>query len=213
MAIQLGENPWVLIGLTLLEILFIILPAFISSIIENKSFKEEAIEMGFQKNENIFIKIIGGISFGVLFYFSGGLIIILFRNIIIENLLGSEFVTQGQEGAISTTPFQPNLIQILVIIILQIIIIGPCEEAFFRGFIINKLKKKLNLAYSTIISSIFFTFYHLPPFLVPITTVITFFGYYFIFSVFLAILFIYFKYSLIPCSIAHSCFNIFILIV
>ncbi len=213
MVIQLGENPWVLIGLTLLEVLFIILPAFISSKIERKSFKEEAIEMGFQKNENIFIKIIGGISFGVLFYFSVGLIIILFRNMIIGNLLGSEFLTQGQEGAISTTPFQPDLIQIAVLIVLQIIIIGPCEEAFFRGFIIKKLKKKLNSAYSTIISSIFFTFYHLPPFLVPITTVITFFGYYFTFGVFLAILFIYFDYSLIPCSIAHSCFNIFILIV
>lgn len=213
MVIQLGENPWVLIGLTLLEVLFIILPAFISSKIERKSFKEEAIEMGFQKNENIFIKIIGGISFGVLFYFSIGLIIILFRNMIIGNLLGSEFLTQGQEGAISTTPFQPDLIQIAVLIVLQIIIIGPCEEAFFRGFIIKKLKKKLNSAYSTIISSIFFTFYHLPPFLVPITTVITFFGYYFTFGVFLAILFIYFDYSLIPCSIAHSCFNIFILIV
>ncbi len=209
---QLGENPWVLIGLTFLEILFIIVPAAISSKIEKKTFKQLLSGMGFQKNEEIFIKIIAGLSIGLLFFFLGDFLIIFFRNIVVENLFGTKFIEEGQQGVISTAPIQPNLIQLSILIILQIVIVGPCEEAFFRGFIIKKLKVKIKLGYSVIISSIFFAFYHVPPFLVPIATTITFFGYYFIFGVLLAFIFVYFNYSLIPCTVAHFSFNIFVLI-
>ncbi|MCK4286193.1 MAG: hypothetical protein KAX18_08315, partial [Candidatus Lokiarchaeota archaeon] len=68
---QLGENPWVLIGLIFLEILLIFVPAVISSKIEKKTFKQLLSEMGFQKNEEIFIKIIAGLSIGILFFFLG----------------------------------------------------------------------------------------------------------------------------------------------
>ena len=211
MAIQLGENPWILILLSLIEILFVIIPAFVSSKIEKKSFKSLLNEMGFKKNEDIFLKVIAGLSFGIIFFFAGDLIIIVFY-ILIENLYGAGFVQAGSQGAITTTPIQPNLIQFSVLIILQIIIIGPCEEAFFRAFLIKKFNYKIKMSYSILISSTLFAFYHVPPFLVPITTIITFFGYFFKFGVILALIFIYFNYSIIPVAIAHSIFNILILI-
>jgi len=211
MAIQLGENPWILILLSLIEILFVIIPAFVSSKIEKKSFKSLLNEMGFKKNEDIFLKVIAGLSFGIIFFFAGDLIIIVFY-ILIENLYGAGFVQAGSQGAITTTPIQPNLIQFSVLIILQIIIIGPCEEAFFRAFLIKKFSYKIKRSYSILISSTLFAFYHVPPFLVPITTIITFFNYYFIFGIILALIFIYFNYSIIPVAIAHSIFNILILI-
>ncbi len=212
MAVQLGENPWILIGLIFLELLFVIIPALISSKLEKKPFQDIIKDMGFQKNDYLFIKLISGISLGILFFFFGNYLIIFFRDFITRNLFGSDFVELGREGAISTEPIHPNLIQLVILIILNLIIIGPCEEAFFRGFLIRKLENKLKLAYSIIISSIFFTFYHVPPFLVPITTIITFSGYYFTFGLILSLIFVYFEYSLIPCSIAHSCFNILILL-
>jgi membrane protease YdiL (CAAX protease family) len=213
MAIQLGKNTWVLIGLIFLETLFVIVPTFVSSRIEKKSFKISLNEMGFDKNKDVILKIIAGISIGVIFFSFGDFIILFFRNIIIENLLGTAFIEEGQEGAISTVPIQPNLIQIIIIIILQIIIIGPCEEAFFRVFIIKKTQVKVKLRYSVIISSILFAFYHVPPFLVPLTTIITFFGYFFTFGLLLALVYIYFDNSIIPISIAHSCFNILVLLI
>ncbi|MCK4778572.1 MAG: CPBP family intramembrane metalloprotease [Candidatus Lokiarchaeota archaeon] len=213
MAIKLGENSWILIGLIFFEILFIIVPALISSKLEKMTFTDVIKDMGFQRNKNLFIKVTSGISFGILFFFFGNYIIIFFRDIIIRNLLGYKFVQYGQEGVISTEPIQPNLFQLIIFIILILIIIGPCEEAFFRGFLIKKFQKKLKLAYSVIISSICFTFYHVPPFIVPIATIVTFFGYYFTFGLILSFIFIYFDYSLIPCSIAHSCFNILILLI
>ena len=213
MTIQLGENPWILIGLIFLEILFVIIPAYISSKIEKKSFKKLLFEMGFQKNDDILIKIIAGLSIGVIFFSFGNFILIFFRHIVIENLFGTKFIAEGQEGVISTLPIQPNMGQIIILVILQIIIIGPCEEAFFRGFIIKKLNVKMKIVYSVIISSIFFSFYHVPPFLVPLTTTITYFGYYFAFGVLLASIFIFFEHSLIPCSISHSCLNVLLLLV
>ncbi|MFX1427840.1 MAG: CPBP family intramembrane glutamic endopeptidase, partial [Promethearchaeota archaeon] len=98
--------------------------------------------------------------------------------------------------------------QLAILIMLQIVLVGPCEEAFFRVFLINKFKEKVKITYSIIISSIFFTLYHVPPFIVPFTTVITFFGYFFTLGILLALIFVYFDFSLIPCSIAHSFFNI-----
>ncbi len=212
MTINLGENPWILIVLTCLEILFVLLPAFISSKIEKKRFKEVIVEMGFQKNEDIFIKVIAGLGFGILFFFSSVYLMFFFRNIIVENIFGAQFVQEGQESAISTTPTHPNIGQIIILISLQLLIIGPCEEAFFRGFLIKKLNQKIKISLSIIISSFFFSFYHVPLFLVPFTTIMTYFGYYFSFGILLATIFVYFDYSLIPCSIAHSCFNILILI-
>ncbi len=211
--IQLGENPWILIFLMFLELLFIILPGIISSKVEKKPFKEVILDMGFQKNNDILIKILAGFFIGSIFFLCSNYITLFFRDFIVRTVFSSEFVEQGQSGGIGTTPIQPNFIQIIILIILQIIIIGPCEEAFFRGFLIKKIENRLKLHYSIIISSIFFAFYHVPPFLVPITTIITFFGYYFTFGILLSLLFVNFEYSLIPCSIAHSCFNIFILLV
>ena len=212
MAVQIGKNPWILIGLTFFEILFIIIPGLISSKLENKPFKDAIKEMGFQKNNDIFIKVISGISFGIIFFFFGGYITLFFRDIIIYNIFGHEIVEAGEAGVISTSPVQPNNIQLIILIILQAIIIGPCEESFFRGFLIQKLKTKLKLAYSIIISSTIFTLYHVPPFLVPLATILTFFGYFFTLGLILSFIYIYFDFSLIPCSIAHSIFNILILL-
>ncbi|MCK4286442.1 MAG: CPBP family intramembrane metalloprotease [Candidatus Lokiarchaeota archaeon] len=210
---QLGENPWFLIGLIFLETLLVFIPALISSKIEKKTFKKLLSEMGFQRNEEIFIKIIAGLSMGILLFFLGNLLILFFRNIIVENLFGAGFIEQGQEGAITTTPIQPDVYQLSILIILQIIIIAPCEEAFFRAFIIKKFQVKIKLIYSILISSTFFAFYHVPPMLVPVTTIVTFFGYYFIIGVILALIFLYFNFSIIPCSVAHSCFNILVLLI
>jgi len=216
MAIQIGRDPWILIGLTSLEILFVLLPAFIAGKIEKKGIREELIEMGFKKNQDSLIanllEIFAGIGIGILLFATGGYIIYFFRDIVVKLIFGASFVQHGDAGAISSKPIQPSIIQVIIIIILQFLIIGICEEAFFRAFLINKFKNKMRLGYAIIFSSIFFTLYHVPPFLVPISTIITFLGYYFSIGLLLSFIFIYFDYSIIPVSIAHSLFNILIII-
>ena len=56
MAIQLGENPWTLIGLIFLELLFVIIPALVSSKLEKKTIQDIIKDLGFQRNQDLFIK-------------------------------------------------------------------------------------------------------------------------------------------------------------
>jgi len=216
MVIKLGANPWILIGLMFLELLFILIPALIASKVENTSIKDEIIFMGFQKNEDSIqkniIKILVGVSLGFIFFLIGGYVIFFFKNIVVENLFGSRFVKKAEERSISTTPIEPNPLQIIIIITLHIVLVGICEEAFFRGFMIKKCEKKVKKGFAILLSSVCFALYHTPPFLVPITTIITYFGYYFTFGVLLSIIFKIFNNSLIPCAIAHGLFNALIII-
>ncbi|TXT59534.1 MAG: membrane protein of unknown function [Promethearchaeota archaeon] len=211
MVINLGQNSWILILLTLLEILLILVPAFISSKVEQTSIRQEILEMGFdekfQSYRDLSFKIFIGLLFGLAFYLFGGYINYFFKIILVENLFGSEFVEQAQEGTISTEPIDPDLLQILIILILNVFIVATCEEAFFRGFILNKLQDKVSNWVAILFSAICFSFYHVPPFLVPITTILTFFGYYFVFGIILGYIFKYLNASLLPGIIAHALFN------
>jgi len=216
MVLELGQNPWILILLTFLEILLIIIPAFIASKVEKKSIKEEIIDMGFKKSKNqpktLLFKVVAGLAIGFLFFLIGGYIIYFFKDIVVEIIFGATFVQAGEEGAINTSPINANPVQILMIIILQVAIVAPCEEGFFRGFIIKKTSQKLKTSWTIVIASICFAFFHVPPFLVSIATIISYFGYYFTLGVLLSLVFKFFDDSLIPGAIAHSFFNILIFI-
>jgi len=216
MAINLGKDPSLLIAITLFEIFLILIPALIASKIEKRPIIEEFKEMGFQLKtnslKNFTLKIFLGLLIGTLFYFFSSFVLYFFTNFIVQILFGTQFVEQGVENAITTAPFNPTITQSIIIITIQIIIVGPCEEGFFRGFILKKSQKKMKLIYSVILSSFIFTIYHVPPFLVPVSTIITFIGYFFTLGTLLALTFIFFKNSLLPSSIAHSMFNILILI-
>jgi membrane protease YdiL (CAAX protease family) len=216
MAIDLGKDPIILIILSFLEILLVLIPALIASKVEKKSFLDQLNEMGFQRKpttiRKMLLKVVLGILIGTVFFFISRYIILFFVYIIVQTLFGAQFVNEGIINAISTTPTTPTLIQLIVFIAIQIMIVAPCEEGFFRGFIIKKSHKKMKLLYSIIFSSLIFSIYHVPPFLVPLSTIITFFGYYFTFGIFLALTFVLFKNSLLPSSIAHFTLNILILI-
>lgn len=216
MPIDLGKDPILLIYLSFLEILLIIIPGLIASKIEKKPLLEELKEMGFQKKPTnlwkMLLKVISGLVIGIIFFFLSGYIVLFFLNFIVLLMFGAQFVEEGINNAISTTPVNPSMIQLIVIIAIQIMIVAPCEEGFFRGFIIKKTHTKMKLLYSLLISSIIFTIYHVPPFLVPLSTIITFFGYYFSFGILLSLTYVLFKNSILPSSIAHFTLNILILL-
>ena len=216
MAISLGIDPNILILISFTEILFVLVPSLIAAKIEKTPFIVEVKELGFNvknsKLKNIILKICAGMVIGIFFFFISDFLLTFYIRFIIQNLFGAQFIEEGIGNAISTSPVNPNFIQLSLLIAFQIIVIGPCEEAFFRGFVIKKSKNKVKLIYSIIFSSFLFTIYHVPPFLVPFTTIITFFGYYFTFGILLSLVFVAFKGSLLPSSIAHSSLNILLLI-
>jgi len=214
--IQLGENPWVLILLSMLEILFIVVPILISSRISRTTIKQELYQIGLQISlsdfTNKLIKITLGIFIGIGLLLLSTLILYFSRDIIVAVVFSEEFVNEGMENTISTQLLNPNILQVFIFGIIQFLIIGPCEESFFRGFIITKLKEKTRLSYAMIISTIAFTLFHVPPFLVPLSTVVSYFVYYFTIGFILSLVFRYSNFSLLPGSMAHSVFNFLILI-
>ena len=216
MAIDLGKDPIILIILSFLEILLILIPALIASKVEKKPFLAELKEMGFQKTpttlRKMLLKVVFGFLIGIIFFFISSFIMFIFVKYIVQILFGTQFVEEGINNAISTSPNSPTIIQLIVLVAIQVVIVAPCEEGFFRGFIIRKSRKKMKLLYSITFSSIIFSIYHVPPFLVPLSSIITFFGYYFFFGILLSLTFILFKNSLLPNSIIHSTLNILILL-
>ncbi len=216
MAVNLGKDPNILILISFAEILFVLVPSLITAKIKKTTLIVEVKELGFNvknsKLKNILLKICAGILIGFFFFFISDILLTFYVRFVIQNLFGAQFIEEGIGNTISTSPLNPNFIQLSLLIAIQIAIIAPCEEAFFRGFIINKSKNKVKLIYSIILSSFLFTLYHVPPFLVPLTTIITFFGYYFTFGILLSLVFVAFKGSLLPSSIAHSSLNILLLI-
>ena len=215
MPIYLGANPWILILLISLELLLIMVPALISAKIEKKPFKTVIREMGFSLTEmklkKTLLEVVAGIGLGLLLYFTSGFIL-TFTIQFVELIFGTEFVNQGINNAINTTPIEPDLIQLIIIIILQVIIVAPCEEGFFRGFILKKCNSRIKLIYSLLISSAIFALFHVPPFIVPITTLVTFYGYYFLLGCSLALLFTVFRSSLIPGIATHALFNVLVIL-
>ncbi len=216
MAIDLGKDPNILILISFAEVLFILVPSLIAAKIEKKSLLDELKEMGFQRKpttlKKMLLKVGFGLLIGTVFFFVSGFILSFFVNFLVQTLFGAQFVEEGINSAISTTPINPTIIQLIILIAIQIIIVAPCEESFFRGFVLRKSYKKMKLLYSIIFSSFIFSIYHVPPFFVPLSTILTFFGYYFVFGIFLSLTFILFKNSLLPSSIAHFTLNILILL-
>ncbi|MFW9949818.1 MAG: lysostaphin resistance A-like protein [Candidatus Thorarchaeota archaeon] len=217
MTLNLGNIPLILIFLSLLEILFILIPAFISSKITKKTLLEEIKEMGFSKpfksNKLITIQILSGLGIGITLYVIIGIIFSFIVNNLFIPIFGMDFVQNGVENAISVQPYNPSILELSILLIIQIIIIAPCEEAFFRGFLITKLDLKLRRRYSILFSSSFFALYHTPLFFIPFSTVIVYFPYYFLIALVLAFVFVKFKNSIIPCITAHSIFNILSLLI
>jgi membrane protease YdiL (CAAX protease family) len=216
MALYLGQNPWVLILLIFLEFLLIIITASISAKILNRSLKDEIKDMGFsikkESNSKLTQKIFAGIGFRFLFYMIAYYIMWFFKEFIIGTIFNATFIKYVEEGAINTTPFRPNIYQIILLTVLYIVVIAPCEEGFFRGFILKRCESKIGTPSSILFSSFCFSIYHIPPFIVPLNTIITFFGYFFSFGILLALIYKLFDHSLLPCICAHGIFNILILL-
>ena len=73
MAIDLGKDPNILILISLAEVLFILVPSFITAKIKKSPFIVEVKEIGLNvknpKLKNIILKILAGILIGIFFFF------------------------------------------------------------------------------------------------------------------------------------------------
>ncbi|MHA1560901.1 MAG: lysostaphin resistance A-like protein [Promethearchaeota archaeon] len=161
--------------------------------------------------------IIMGIFIGVSFYYFGGLLANTIRKVIIQ-IMGQDFYNTAAEGSVNTTPPPPPpdplIIWTLIIIgvIVIFITVAFAEEFCFRGVLLKEFNHK-NKVFGVILSSFLFMLFHVMPGIVPWSTFLTFWLYYFSFGVLLSLVTIFQKGDLIVSIIAHGTFNSVIWIV
>jgi len=161
--------------------------------------------------------IIFGILFGVFFYFFGGLLSSTIRKVIIQ-IMGQEFYETASAGSVNTTPPPPppDPLIIWTLIIVGVIVIfvtvAFAEEFCFRGVLLKEFNHK-NKVFGVILSSFLFMLFHVMPGIVPWSTFMTFWLYYFTFGVMLSLITIFQKGDLIVAIFAHGAFNSLIWII
>jgi membrane protease YdiL (CAAX protease family) len=212
---QSGSNNLLLILIAFLELLLLAIPITFIYFLKKEPLSYQLKSMGFDHSrynlKRVLICIFEGILIGSLFLLIANWLIYS-SEIIVSYIFGDAFIQDAINNAINVEPTRPNPLELTIIVLLQFLIVGPCEEGFFRGFLFKKLRNKLNFILSLLLSSAIFAFYHVPPFIVPLSTITFYFGYFFALGILLTLLYSLNKGLLLPCIITHSIFNMIVLI-
>ena len=158
----------------------------------------------------ILMDIFLGLAVGIGFYYMGKLLINLTVYLVVLTF-GTEFYLTGAGGQIDVTPPILSPLDLIIAIIISYVLVGFCEEFFFRGFLNREIGKTSKIK-GIILSGMFFSLYHVFPGLVPIQTTVTFFLYYLLMAFLFTLLINYRNGNLISAIIAHGTFNSIIFI-
>jgi len=198
------------------ELIFIAIPMIVFKL-QKKDLKYEfrhRIVPNEMLNRNFWFRladIIMGIFIGVFFYYFGGLLAITIKKVIIE-IMGEEFYNTASVGSVNTTPPPPppDPLIIWTLIIVGVIVIFTtvafAEEFCFRGVLLKEFNHK-NKVFGVILSSTLFMLFHVMPGIVPWSTFLTFWLYYFVFGVLISLITMFQKGDLIVSIVAHGTFN------
>ena len=153
-----------------------------------------------------------GLGVGILFFLVGWGISILTEQVMAA-ILGSEVVEEAQQGTINPYPPLFSPVGISLAIAGQYLLVGTCEEFFFRGVLFGELFPR-QPCLGALVSAGAFTLYHVFPGLVPWLTLVVTWPYYFSIGLLFAFLVWIRHYNLLAPIAAHGTYNtiLFILI-
>jgi membrane protease YdiL (CAAX protease family) len=205
MAIKIESAVIIIFLFSLFEILFlvpIILYTKYNKLNTKKYFKE-LIYPQYLKKKNSLVYTLFSIDIALIMIFIAPYIILFLKNSFIF-FFGSEIFQQAQENLNEFTLIIQNPYEYILIFIMTFFVIGLNEEIFFRGFLLKSVE--LSKKYRILLSSIFFSVYHL----ITSFNVYSFlymFLYYFIWGLILSIEFYACKKQLIFPVITHGLFD------
>ncbi|MBN2155548.1 MAG: CPBP family intramembrane metalloprotease [Candidatus Lokiarchaeota archaeon] len=199
---------WIFLLLCLLEFLLLFGPAIYFKLVRKEKMYSSIILRSFPQKRSIPSRVgdvVMGMSAGVfLSFFAQGF---LYASILaIIRIFGENFYNTASSGSIDVVPVTLSVSESIVTILINFVIIGVCEEYFFRGVLFLELKKVLG-KWSYPINGLIFALYHVFPGIVPIQTTITYFFYYYILGILLCLLVKSQNNDLLSNMIAHGMFN------
>jgi membrane protease YdiL (CAAX protease family) len=203
-----SDQFWIFLGLSGLEFIFLVGPAIYFKIARKENPFTSLIARSFPRKRSSLSRLgdVGaGVGVGIfLSLFAYGLLFATFYAVV--GIFGDNFYNTANSGSIDVSPEQVSIGEAIGLILINFVIIGVCEEYFFRGVLFVELKKVVN-NWSYIINGIAFSLYHIFPGIVPIQTTVTYFPYYFILGIFLCVLLDSQNNDLLSNIIAHGMFN------
>ncbi|MHA1727340.1 MAG: lysostaphin resistance A-like protein [Promethearchaeota archaeon] len=207
MGLELASSTLEFVLVSLFELLFLLV-SLIFFLVRKRSPKKEFKKILSPEKRQISVQIADiflGIGVGLFFYFLGKLILKLnIQGIIL--IFGEDFYLTGVGGTVNVTPPNKTLLDLILSISVSFLLVGFCEEFFFRGFLFKEFSMK-SKKIGGLTSSLIFSIYHVFPGIVPIQTTVTFFLYYLIMGILFVILLYYRKGQILSAIIAHGTFN------
>jgi membrane protease YdiL (CAAX protease family) len=199
---------WIFLGLSCLEFVFLLGPALFYKFVKKETIRTSILLRSFPHKRSVLARIgdiTVGISSGIFLNFiAQGLLFATYYGIIA--VFGENFYGAANSGSIDLSPDGNSIGEVICTILIYCVIVGFCEEYFFRSVLFVGLKKILK-NWSYLINGILFALFHIFPGIVPIQTTITYFLYYFILGILLCILLDYQENDVLSNIIAHGVFN------
>lgn len=216
MGLDVAKSAFSFFLFSFAEVIYILIPLIIFKLQKKNLWYEfrhriipnEFLNRGVKRR---ILDILIGLLIGTAFYFLGNVISFQIKRIIIL-WKGEDFYTTAASGAVNTTPPppppNPALIWFLIIsgVLIMFVFVALSEEFCYRGVIMKEIGHKSKF-WAITLSSGFFMLYHVFPGIVPWATFLTFWPYYLIFGILLALITQFQKGDLIIAIVAHGTLN------
>lgn len=209
------SNPTLIAFLTLFEFILIAFPLiWTRRYLKNPSLKNRLALLGFTTKGYDEKRILKEVGIGLGFALIGLGVVVgatLAMTFILE-LFGVQFVEPSETEANITVG---DIFALIVMILMMILVVGPCEEILFRGFMMKGLTRTLGKNLSLFLTAFIFAIIHLVVVFVyiiidPVLFVILFvylFAPYIAISIMLGLLFNWRGENLIACVVCHGVYN------
>ena len=156
-----SKEFWIFVGLSSLEFLFLIGSAIFFKFVKKESLRVSLLQRSFPEKKSWIVRIgdIGaGITAGVLLtFFAMGFI--SFTRFSVIKMFGREFYNTASSGSIDVIPPVLSLEEIILTIVIFYLVIGVCEEFFFRSVLYVELKPYLK-NWTYIVNGVIFALFH-----------------------------------------------------
>lgn len=207
MTLDLARSSIMFFLVSLLELIFIAIPLIVFKF-QKKDLKYEFRFRIIPESRSVkrrLLDIVMGLLLGVGFLFVGSYVAFFIRQLVIY-FMGESFYSSASAGSVNTSPPSLQVWELVLSVAVMYCLVGLSEEYCFRGVLFKEMGKKSALL-GWVGSSLLFSLYHVFPGIVPFSTFLTFWFYYFLFGILLAAITYVQKGDLITAIIAHGTFN------
>ena len=218
LVISMISNPFFIVLSTLAELILIIIPIwYVKKYLRNPSLENRLDLLGFTikgyDRSKLFKEVLIGIAFAFI-----GLLLVAGASIGIEAflryVLGVRIINEGPSSDVEYIITGMDILVLILMILMMLFVVGPCEEILFRGFMQRGLVRTLGDTWGILITAIIFASIHLVTLILyildPFVFLILFiylFAPYIAISLMLGFLFRWRDENLIAVIVTHGVYN------